>query len=101
MASCLPASPAPVVDTVTRLVSAVCYHSPHLLASLVTGLGPYCGEAEGVPDTIRLVTTTVMAVVISEKAGNNSDLVTQVVDILRNCLKSETRYCLQVLAYIY
>ena len=101
MASCLPASPAPVVDTVTRLVSAVCYHSPHLLASLVTGLGPYCGEADGVPDTIRLVTTTVMAVVISEKAGNNSDLVTQVADILRNCLKSETRYCLQVLAYIY
>ena len=90
VASSLPASPAPVVDTVTRLVSSLCYHSPHLLAPLITGLAPYT-RAEGVPDTISLVTTTVMAVIISEKAGNDSDLVTQVADILRACLNSGTR----------
>ena len=49
------AAPA-AVDTVTRLVSTVCYHSPHLLAPMVAGLAPYTAAPHAeVPPSIRLV----------------------------------------------
>ena len=98
------------MSTVTRLVSTVCYHSPHLLAAMVAGLAPYTAAPHAeVPPSIRLVSlistissiylliftlstlsvqmiSTVMAVVLSEKANNDPDLISKVVEVLLLCL---------------
>ena len=61
------AAPA-AVSTVTRLVSTVCYHSPHLLAPMVAGLAPYTAAPHAeVPPSIRLVSliSTISSIYLS------------------------------------
>ena len=102
----------------TRLVSTVCYHSPHLLAPVVAGLAPYTAAPHAeVPPSIRLVSlistissiylsthytlpvqviTTVMAVVLSEKANNDPDLISKVVEVLLLCLDTTDKYIISL-----
>ena len=56
------------MSTVTRLVSTVCYHSPHLLAPMVAGLAPYTAAPHAeVPPSIRLVSliSTISSIYLS------------------------------------
>ena len=79
-----------VLDTVTKMTASICYHSPQLIGGVVTGLTPYT-ISDDISETIKQITVTVMAVILSEKADNDSETISKVVKVLSNCLQSKSK----------
>ena len=112
------------VDILTRMMTTICYHSPHLLKSIVTGqirvilfqkvfiqrscnfpfvallpnqflvcrefclgLSPYT-TSENIAESIRTICITIFAVILTEKADNNSEIISQIVENLLSCLEN-------------
>ena len=73
-------------DIVTKLMTTVCYHAPQYLEKMVTGVSPYT-HADNIPDQVRLVATTILAVTLNAKVLNDTKLISSIVEILLKSLK--------------
>ena len=79
------------LDIVTRMMTTICYHSPHFLTNIVTGITPFT-VSESIPDSVKTVNITIMAVILTEKANNDQALVSAVVEVLQKCLNQNEKY---------
>ena len=78
------------LDIVTRMMTTICYHSPHFLTSIVTGITPFT-ISDSIPDSIKMVNITIMAVILTEKANNEPSLISAVVEVLLKCLNQNEK----------
>ena len=73
-------------DIVTKLMTTVCYHLPQYLEKFMTGVSPYT-HADNIPDQVRPVATTILAVTLNAKDLNDTKLVLSIVEFLLKSLK--------------
>ena len=59
---------------------------PQYLEKMVTGVSPYT-HADNIPDQVRLVATTILAVTLNAKVLNDTKLISSIVEILLKSLK--------------
>ena len=73
-------------DIGTKLMTTVRYHSPQYLEKIMMGVSPYT-HADNIPNQVRLVATTILAVTPNAKDLNDTKLVSSNIEFLLESLK--------------